>query len=1234
MAENKDFFNEWLENSADEEDRKIIDLMTLFNEKGCFYSSSDVENIYQSLKNKSVNGELQDNFDVLNEKLNKLNIKKSLTDKIEIVKTDEFGSELLDASGKNVLVEGEEKEQYFKTVAENIRMKILFRNLLSSDFSRLQDASQNDKLKDEFDNESSLELAIMAGAEGLKNPEERDFLNPLSYEKAQTSGVFDNVKSFFTSNKKVRISDNMFVASHADHSTRFKGLLDVFSNVLSKETTNKLKLKLGNSINFAKKLWQNKYEITSNVAESLANNSLRTVVGIGASLAVTASVGTFWAIPAVAAYGAYSWASGKIWPIVQERQKMMKQENDGKKLWGSWLFKKDLWNNKQKWQEAKKRALEKPGYKARVVTGYMSAGVALLTCGGLSLSWSDAFTNGIKAKVGMSLLNTFGASAAQVTEVAHSVSDYRNNKSEENRKNMNSAIYGAVAGLAAAGLGTYFAINRLEGTQAELQNVVSEKTSSTNTVNNVVDTVKNQNANQPLVTDTTKVAVDTVKTTNDTTLVEGQPKAAPQTVIEEQQPKAAPKSVVEEQPKAKTTAPKSVVEEQPKAKTTAPKPVVEEQPKAKATAPKSVVEEQPKAKTTAPKSVVEEQPKAKATAPKSVVPKTIVEEQQPKAAPKTVVEDKSVAEQKISEPMVEEKTEAAVEQKVTPKSDTQTVSKVVEPEFVLPEMNEKEQALFDVLKGRYAESNPDMADKLAAQTLMTYKQSLGNAEFDDANDLMVKTHNYFEENEVDAARKEAYTVESGDNKRLAKLKGLAKSAFNDAENATKKFAAIDKKLQEYIEQHPESVPAKAVSEELSNQPTTDVAAEGTSAAAENVETTTSTEAVTENTQKTDVLDPLNADHELLKLQKQHSDLMKDMVEKQLKSSQLDLDLRKLQLHQDVIDAGKDEAQLKKDLKLWEKLEKAINKLDAELSKLRLGEFDNDAKENLSDVPVENVEPSDKNLMTATENLKKYEHAQLLDKEKQGLLKQQDAIVDKVVREEDIEVYKELPEGEAAENAVPEEKTGREILTEAIENKKSEIREMKAEIKSIRRGTQTEVEIFNVDEYEGSEQQKAAGDMAQDYQKETQTVETSENVSETEPATEIDSTASQAENSEEVKAENTDAGKTIEAEFADNPSKEFHNMEKELIENAVKIDSKDENGVFTVMFTMEDGSKTSVTRTPSGKAIVFQGNKITSFAADGAKQEYTNTGKEFVDSQGKTYNATALVKNLTSQNSGR
>ncbi len=1172
MAGNKDFFNEWLENFEDDDDKKLRDLMTFYNENGYFSSREDVEKLYKSLKDRFENNELQDNFDTLNEQLGKLHISKLITDKIEIIKTDEFGSEMLDENGKNIIIEGEEREQHFETVAENIRMKILFRNLLSSDFGKLSESSQKDKLKDEFNNESAMELAIMAGAENIKKPEGQDFLNPVVYEDKQTSGVFAKVKSFFNSDKKVRVADNAFVASHAEHSTRFNGLLNVFSNVLSKETTNKIKLKLGNSINFAKKLWQNKYKIMTNVAESLANNSLRTVVGIGASLAVTASVGTLWAVPAVAAYGAYSWASGKIWPIVQERQKMMKQENGGKKLWGSWLFKKDLWNNKEKWQEAKKRALEKPGYKARVVTGYLSAGVALVTCGGLSLSWSDALTNGINAKVGMSLLNTFGASGAQLTETYNSISDYRNNKSEENRKNMNAAIYGAVAGLAAAGLGTYFALNRLEGSQTELQNVVSDKTSPTNTVNNVVDTVKNQNANQPMVTDTTKVTVDTVKTTNDTTLVEGQPKAAPQTVIEDQ-------------PKAKATAPKSVVEEQPKAKATAPKTVVEEQPKAKATAPKSVVEEQPKA---APRTVVEENP---------------------------VVEEKPVVEQKAGDPIGEEKAEPAAEQAVASKTENPTTDKVVEPEFVLPKMNEKEQALFDVLKGRYAETNPETADKLAAQTLQSYRQHLEGAEFEKANSTMVDTHNMFEEKEVEAARNEAYTVESGDNKRLAKLKGEAKSAYKAAEKAVEDFAKVDRQLQEYLEQHP---------------------------VAENADV-----AVEANAEKPDVLDPLNADVELLKLQKRHGDLMKDMVDKQVTSAELDLDLRKLQLQKDLIDTAKEKAELKKDLNLWEKLEKQIKKLDAELSKLRLGEFDNEAKENLSDTPVENVVPSDKNMTIAHENLQKYEQAQLLDKEKNTLLGQQEKIVDRVVREEGIEVTKEVAEGETAENVEATEKTGREILTEAIDKKETEINEMKAEVKAIRKGAQTEVEAFNMDEYEGSEQQKAAGNMAQDYQKEAPSAETSENVSaaetgdetiaETKPEAEAETQpAENAEDAkvEEAKAEETQPEKAIETEFADNPSTEFHNMEKELTDNAVKIDSKDENGVLTVMFTMEDGSKASVTKTPSGKAIVFHGDKITSFAPDGVKQEYTNTGKEFVDTQGKKYNATALIQNLTSQKNGR
>lgn len=1175
MADNSEYLDRWLA-SKERVDKKYLSDLATFSEA---MDSTDFEQYAKNMENVLHNLQyirmMDANYNAVTEIIDAHDFVSPLADKVEIVDEE---------SGKNL--EGEQYAEMMNILVDAKKLDTIESLSESVPFSKASRAQKEAAVIEKMSNSLMEELALMYGADGLELPNPEDIKNMSGYEKTEDEKLVDSVREFFADNKKIKLNSKQFLAMAVTQKKKsdnfFDRLANRFDGYKSKTISglSELKEKFGTKI---KKVWGETAEITANVADSIANNSLRTIVGIGASLSVAATVGTVApAAVAIAAYGAYSYAAGKYWPAIQERQKAYRAEKGLKRLWGRWLFDKDFWN-KEKLRQAMEAAKARPGYKHRHIAGIVSAAVCTVACGGAGVATAipalkELMINNAIVRGTVGLTTTVGATSSQIAEYKNSVNDYVNKPSEFTKHNLKSARIGLGLGLAASAAGAYFSLDRLgEGV----------KETVVNSINNPAETVLNGDTIHG--SDSANTANSVVSETKTTT--------AEHHIPAEEKPAVRP---AERPTSPRTTTKVENVVAKPAAepKSEAPAAINETPAAEKAKAAKPVVIEEPtKAETTVVENVA---PEAKAEEPVAE-PKTTAEE------PATVAEEKTETAASAEEPIVEqpaaaEETIVSEEPKVAeepevsePAAAEETTVKEAAPEVALAEtLDEKEAELHTVLQNRYGEDNPQTAEALADKSFLAYRQLLEEGKTDEANKLMQNLHEDFEDKEVLAARREAYKIEARDSAKLAKLKSDTKGFYNSYVRAQKEFdametrlnemrAADEAKLAEMIEQ--QRLAAEAA--ELVDGETP--AADGTvQDAAQNTETPAAEEI------------KLEPSRERLELELKHSQKMEELVNRQVQLAEYDMKLHTLQLKEDLA-ADKDLArEIKKDIREWDCYEKKIGKLDAKIEKLATEEYN---PEDLTGKGEHDVPVSKESSRIANENLEKFNKAEKLKQIKAGLEKEQA----KLGTREDLE----------------------EQLTKVNE----EISEIKGELKNIRRGLQEEVEEFMKDAYEGSEQQIKADAVKVEYapvasEPEAQTIETVPEAQSVEAASVEHSNsevapveAEKAPAEEPTTAEN--AAKAESTESAEDAiQKEINSQVEEQTViakihnrvNTVKAGLATEdaeittktapNGVVTTTYDYGNGeANPMVVEYPNGKAAIIQDSTVTLYTLDGKVHEY-------------------------------
>lgn len=1174
MADNSEYLDRWLA-SKERVDKKYLSDLATFSEA---MDSTDFEQYAQNMENVLHNLKyirmMDANYNAITEIIDAHDFVSPLADKVEIVDEE---------SGKNL--EGEQYAEMMNILVDAKKLDTIESLSESVPFSKASKSQKEAAVIEKMSNSLMEELALMYGANGLELPKPEDIKNMSGYEKNEDEKLVDSVREFFANNKKIKLNSKQFLAMAVTQKKKsdnfFNRLANKFDGYKSKTISglSELKEKFGTKI---KKVWGETAEITANVADSIANNSLRTIVGIGASLSVAATVGTVApAAVAIAAYGAYSYAAGKYWPAIQERQKTYRTEKGLKRLWGKWLFDKDFWN-KEKLRQAMEAAKARPGYKHRRIAGIVSAAVCTVACGGAGVATAipalkELMINNAIVRGTVGLTTTVGATSSQIAEYKNSVNDYVNKPNEFTKHNLKSARIGLGLGLAASAAGAYFSLDRLgEGVKETVVNSINNpaetvlngdtihSTDSANTSNSVLSATKTTTAEHHIPTEEKPVASlaerptsprTTTKVENVVTKPVAEPKSvAPATINETpvaEEVKATKPVVVEEPAKAETTVVENVA---PEAKT--------EEPVA---APKTTAEE--------PAAVTEEKTETTASVEEPVV-------EQPVAEETVVSEEPKVAEEpEVSEP-------AAVEET--------TVEETV-PEVALAEtLDEKEAELHTVLQNRYGEDNPQTAEALADKSFLAYRQLLEEGKTDEADKLMQNLHEDFEDKEVLAARREAYKIEAHDSAKLAKLKSDTKGFYNSYVRAQKEFdametrlneirAADEAKLAEMIEQ--QRLAAEAAELVDGGTPAADEAVQD---AAQNPETPTAEEI------------KLEPSRERLELELKHSQKMEELVNRQVQLAEYDMKLHTLQLKEDLA-ADKDLArEIKKDIREWDCYEKKIGKLDAKIEKLATEDYN---PEDLTGKGEHDVPVSKESRRIANENLEKFNKAEKLKQIKAGLEKEQ-------------------------------AKLGtREDLEERLSNVNEEISEIKGELKDIRRGLQEEVEEFMKDAYEGSEQQIKADAVKVEYapvasEPEAQTIEAAPEAQQVEAASVEHSDsevatieAEKAPAEEPTTAENSEKAESTES-VEDEIQKEINSQVEEQaviakIQNRVntvkaglatedaEITTKTApNGVVTTTYNYGNGeANPMVVEYPNGKAAIIQDSTVTLYTLDGKVHEY-------------------------------
>ena len=106
---------------------------------------------------------------------------------------------------------------------------------------------------------------------------------------------------------------------------------------------------------------------------------------------------------------------------------------------------------------------------------------------------------------------------------------------------------------------------------------------------------------------------------------------------------------------------------------------------------------------------------------------------------------------------------------------------------------QKEQALYTVIENRFKGINVKNATFEASQTMSeaTSMLLLNDSLF---NEYMELAHDFFEEKEIHAERIKAYTVQKGDNEKLAAMKTDAKKTYDDCLKILKKLNESYKEL--------------------------------------------------------------------------------------------------------------------------------------------------------------------------------------------------------------------------------------------------------------------------------------------------------------------------------------------------------------------------------------------------------------------------------------------------------
>ncbi len=263
---------------------------------------------------------------------------------------------------------------------------------------------------------------------------------------------------------------------------------------------------------------------------------------------------------------------------------------------------------------------------------------------------------------------------------------------------------------------------------------------------------------------------------------------------------------------------------------------------------------------------------------------------------------------------------------------------------------EKKQDFYDVVKDKFQKINPKTAKQEASQTMFEAEAmlSISDSTFYEYSKLL---HDETEAEKIHAARIMAYTIQKGDSEKLRELKAQAKKVYDDCIKTLNRLNLRYNELNDYITKNSEA------------------ASEATDSV------------ITDKTL-------LDKDPKLLKLQLDYANAMQDYVEIDGRLKELDVPLRIAQLNQDIYKKQIELQKVKNNIKEWDKKQKEIDKLEAELKALSPNEFDNEAKQKLTSDTKENNKISSENLETAQDNWNNYQYAKNLGKKIDGYKAQQ------------------------------------------------------------------------------------------------------------------------------------------------------------------------------------------------------------------------------------------------------
>lgn len=347
--------------------------------------------------------------------------------------------------------------------------------------------------------------------------------------------------------------------------------------------------------------------------------------------------------------------------------------------------------------------------------------------------------------------------------------------------------------------------------------------------------------------------------------------------------------------------------------------------------------------------------------------------------------------------------------------------------------------------------------------------------------------------------------------------------------------------------------------------------------------------------------------ERLELELRHANNMDELVDNEVELSKNDMILYKQQLKEDkkIVEA---------DLKLIEQYQKHIDVINEQLKKLQLEKYAPDSLQGKRD---HDRAVADDSQLTARTNLAKKDKKDKLEAMKKGWeAKQQE-----IFKKHEIKNTKDL---------------------------EKKLAEIKADLKELRKNKEVEIKKFKMDEYKGSDQQKAAEGVKNDKglgkEKAKAGNTKTKKSSKTTTATTTRGTTSNT-TSTTTKTAQTNSTSKADPEIL----QEIKNVVRETKEEyelfSIKdpVETKFDNGVIQTRYLLAGNEETTILEYPSGKAAIIDATGTSIFEIDGHVREYVKgengvveilDGKEVEDSTVKTGVDVLQILNATGQMKSR